>query len=61
VAIDSVTTGGSMAQMNGPHHIEIVADWKGACPADMKPGDMTLPGGMKINMLTMASGMPHRK
>ena len=24
--------------------------WLGACGADMKPGDMVMPGGMKINM-----------
>ena len=26
--------------------------WVGACPADMQPGDMILPNGMKINLLT---------
>jgi hypothetical protein len=34
------------------------ATWKGPCPADFKPGDMELPGGMKINMLTMGAGGP---
>ena len=39
-----------------PKHAEITqqATWVGACPADMKPGDMLLPGGRKVNLLTMA-------
>jgi hypothetical protein len=27
--------------------------WLGACPADMKPGDMVMPTGMKMNVLDM--------
>jgi hypothetical protein len=27
--------------------------WQGACPADMKPGDMVMPTGMKMNILDM--------
>jgi hypothetical protein len=26
------------------------ARWTGPCPADMKPGDMVMPNGMKMNM-----------
>ena len=39
-----------------PKHSEVQqqATWVGACPADMKPGDMLLPGGRKVNLLTMA-------
>lgn len=29
------------------------AQWKGACPAGMRPGDMVLPGGMKMNVVDM--------
>jgi hypothetical protein len=29
--------------------------WSGACPADMKPGDMIMPGGMKMNINDMGS------
>jgi len=29
------------------------AKWLGACKADMKPGDMIMPGGMKINVMDM--------
>jgi hypothetical protein len=30
--------------------------WLGACSADMKPGDMIMPGGMKINMADAMKG-----
>ena len=51
VEIKSVTSGSPMAQANGPHVTTIEATWTGPCPADMKPGDMEMAGGMKINML----------
>jgi len=53
VDIKSTTTGAGAPQMNGEHAMTLEATWKGPCPADFKPGDMELPGGMKINMLTM--------
>lgn len=56
VNVTSTTTGGPMPQANGVHKISIEATWQGACPADMKPGDMSLPGGMKINMNDAMSG-----
>lgn len=34
------------------------ARWIGACPADMKPGDMVTPEGMKLNLSSMA-GLTH--
>jgi hypothetical protein len=42
---------GAAADMNGTHEMTLEASWKGPCPADMRPGDMLLPGGMKINMM----------
>ena len=30
--------------------------WTGACPAGMKPGDMVMPGGMKMNILEPGTG-----
>jgi hypothetical protein len=53
VDIKSSTTGAAAPQMNGEHAMTLEATWKGPCPAGFKPGDMELPGGMKINMLTM--------
>ena len=50
----SVTTGSSMAQSNGTQEMEMTGTWEGACPANMKPGDMTLPNGMTMNIANMA-------
>ena len=55
----SMDTGFKMAMdvqydppMNGManNHMEMEAKWTGACPADMKPGDMIMPGGMRMNV-----------
>jgi hypothetical protein len=56
VEATSTTTGGPMPEANGEHKVAIEATWQGPCPAGMKPGDMELPGGMKINMNDMMSG-----
>ncbi len=42
-----------------PKHSEVrqEAAWKGACAAGMKPGDMMLPGGRKVNILNVLK--PH--
>ena len=44
-----------MAQANGTQDMEMKGTWEGACPADMKPGDMLLPGGVKVNLNSMAA------
>jgi hypothetical protein len=44
-----------MAQANGTHDMEMTGTWEGPCPADMKPGDMLLPGGVKVNLNSMAA------
>lgn len=48
------TTGAQVAHMNGAVTITGEGVYEGPCPADMKPGDMVIPGGMKFNMLEMA-------
>lgn len=53
VKATSVTTGASMAQANGTHAMEMTGTWEGACPAHMKPGDMTLPNGMTMNIANL--------
>lgn len=50
----SVTIGSSMAQANGTHEMEMTGTWEGACPANMKPGDMMMPNGMTMNIANMA-------
>ncbi len=39
-----------------PKHAEITQDatWVGACQAGMQPGDMMMPGGRKVNLLSLA-------
>jgi hypothetical protein len=56
VEATSTTSGGPMPQANGVHKMTLDATWQGPCPADMKPGDMQLPGGVKINMAEVGAG-----
>jgi len=58
VEATSSTTGAGAPQMNGEHKMKIEASWKGPCPDGMRPGDMELPNGMKINMLDMTARAP---
>jgi hypothetical protein len=37
----------------GPINMTITAKWLGPCEAGQKPGDLILPGGMKINLRDM--------
>jgi hypothetical protein len=55
VKAETTTSGAPMAQMNGTRSITIDASWQGPCPAGMQPGDMELPDGRRVNMLTMSS------
>lgn len=47
-------TGAPLDKMNGHHVMEITATWKGPCPPDMKPGDMMIGNGFKVNVAEMA-------
>lgn len=57
VKVSSTTTGASMPQANGTHEMQITAEYKGACPAGMKGGDisMDIPGmaGHTMNLEEM--------
>ena len=55
IQAESSTVGAAAPQMNGLHKLTVEAAWQGACPAGFKPGDMSLPGGMKINLLDMTA------
>jgi hypothetical protein len=48
VKATTVTTGSPMAQANGTHEMTMTATWSGPCPAGMNPGDMMMPGGVKV-------------
>ena len=52
---DSTVSGAKAPEMNGTHQMTLEAAWQGPCPAGMQPGDMLLPGGMKINMMKVPS------
>lgn len=55
VKATSTTTGATMAQANGTHEMTMTAEWVGPCPAGMKPGDLELPGGMRMNITQMGA------
>lgn len=54
VAAETTVSGANAAQMNGAHKMTLEATWTGPCPAGFQPGDMELPGGMKMNIAKMA-------
>jgi hypothetical protein len=43
-------TGAPIAPLNGMHVIDISGRYEGACPSTMKPGDVALGSGLKVNM-----------
>ena len=43
-----------------PSRMQIDSKWTGPCPAGKKPGDMTMPGGMTVNIVTMTGRAPGR-
>jgi hypothetical protein len=49
--------------MAGRTESKVVMDgqWQGACPADMKAGDMRMPGGMTMNIYSMMEGVKKPK
>jgi hypothetical protein len=46
-------TASGPAAVKGDHETTIEAKWLGACKADQKPGDIVMPGGLKINLHDM--------
>ena len=44
---------GGMAGTGRDNSTTIEAKWLGACKADQKPGDIMMPGGMKMNILEL--------
>jgi hypothetical protein len=45
---------------DGSSHMTITAKWLGPCAADQKPGDVTMPNGMTMNVLEIQKAMPKR-
>lgn len=52
--LTSTTTGAAQPAMNGEHKMSMTAEWSGACPAGWSGGDVEMPGGRRINLLTKA-------
>ena len=50
VRSDVDVTGASFGPMNGDHEINVNGRYLGPCPADLKPGDVALGAGLKVNM-----------
>jgi hypothetical protein len=38
-------------------NMTIAAKWLGACHADQKPGDMIMPGGIKMNLRDLGNSI----
>ena len=51
-----VDCGAAVAHMNRTVAMTAEGVYEGPCPADMKAGDMEIPGGMRFNMIDMAEG-----
>ena len=52
--ITSTTTGAAQPALNGEHKMSMTAEWSGACPAGWTGGDVEMPGGRRINLVTKA-------
>ncbi len=50
--VDTTTTGAAQPAMNGEHKMSMTAEWSGACPTGWAGGDVEMPGGRRINLLT---------
>jgi hypothetical protein len=42
----------------GPINLTVTGKWLGPCEAGQKPGDLILPGGIKLNLKEMGRSMP---
>jgi hypothetical protein len=52
--ITTSTTGAAQPAMNGEHKMTMTAEWSGACPEGWRGGDVEMPGGRRINLVTKA-------
>lgn len=50
VRAETTTEGAATPQMNGVRKLTARAAWRGRCPAEMKPGDVQIPGGPTVNV-----------
>jgi Protein of unknown function (DUF3617) len=57
-AYTMTVTSQSEGMPGGGMTMTMQAKWLGPCAADQKPGDMIMPGGIKLNILEMQKRMP---
>ena len=57
-SVQSTTTYDPPRAGRSENDMRMEATWKGPCAAGQKPGDMVMPGGMKMNILDMMKMMP---
>jgi hypothetical protein len=50
VRSDIDVTGAPFPPMNGPHEIEVSGHYVGPCPVGMRPGDVNLGSGLRVNL-----------
>jgi len=56
VTAETTTSGAPQPQMNGTRSVTIDAVWESECPPGMQPGDVEMPGGQRVNLLSIAGG-----
>ncbi|RYF80194.1 MAG: hypothetical protein EOO29_14730 [Comamonadaceae bacterium] len=57
-SVQSTTTYEPPRAGRSENDMRMEATWKGPCAARQKPGDMVMPGGMKVNILDMMKMLP---
>ena len=50
VRSEVAVNGAGLDAMNGVHAIEVKGRYLGPCPDDMRPGDVSMGGGLKVNI-----------
>jgi hypothetical protein len=56
VAVSSVPAGAANAASSGQPQMTMEAKWLGPCQDGQKPGDIIMPGGVKLNIRSLAIG-----
>jgi len=55
-----VTTGAQLPSANGQRTVKVDAAWKGVCPKEWHPGDMSIPGGVRYDAVATGGTVPAR-
>lgn len=55
-----VTTGAQLPIANGERAVKVDAVWKGVCPKEWRPGDMSIPSGVRYDAAATGQGAAAR-